>query len=82
MLRFQPDLKSKYYDNDSWSVITGGSDGIGLEIAHQTAAQGFNICIIGRNETKINEKLAEIKSKNPTIKTMCIVFDFNKYFTI
>lgn len=33
---------------DSWVVVTGGSDGIGLEICHQMAAQGFNVCIISR----------------------------------
>ncbi len=42
---------------DSWVIVTGGSDGIGLEICDQMAAQGFNICIVGRSVSKIDEKL-------------------------
>ena len=34
---------------DSWALITGGSDGIGLEMCHNLAGQGFNICIVSRN---------------------------------
>lgn len=43
---------------------------------------GFNICMIGRNEEKMQKALQKIKDENPKIKTMYIVFDFNKYFTI
>ena len=37
----------------SWAVVTGGSDGIGLAMAQNLAIQGFNICIVSRNETKM-----------------------------
>ena len=47
----------RYGQLDSWVVVTGGSDGIGLEICEQMAQLGFNICIVGRSESKINEKL-------------------------
>jgi len=40
------------------------------------AQNGFNVCIVGRNEGKIKEKLDEIQEKHPTIKTRAIVFDF------
>lgn len=56
-------LLSRYGDKDSFVVVTGGSDGIGLEICYQMAAQGFNICIIGRNEDKIIKALDAIKTK-------------------
>ena len=65
----------------AWAVVTGGSDGIGLAFCMNLAAQGFNICIISRNENKINEKLALITSKYP-IKTLCIKADFSKILTI
>lgn len=48
-------------DGDSWAVITGGSDGIGLQQAKNMAAQGFNVCIIARDGKKIDEKLQEVK---------------------
>lgn len=80
-LRSRPDF-SKYNKGDSWAVVTGGSDGIGFEICNQMAASGFNICIISRTTSKINEKLADISAKFPKIKTRCITFDFSKYPTI
>ena len=56
-LRREPNQKEKDGKEDSWVVVTGGSDGIGLEICHQMAAKGFNICIIARNQQKMEEKL-------------------------
>ena len=57
------DLNRKYgrIDNSAYAVVTGGSDGIGLEMCHQLAEQGFNICMISRNKVKVDEKLAQIK---------------------
>ena len=40
-------------ENKSWVVITGGSDGIGLEMAKKVALEGFNVCIVARNEAKM-----------------------------
>ena len=71
----------------SWAVVTGGSDGIGLAMCKDMAKQGFNICIIARNEAKINEKLAEVRREcglegDAEFKTMAIVADFVKMRTI
>ena len=59
--RLNQDLYEKYGSKGAWAVVTGGSDGIGLCMCHKLAAQGFNICIVARNEEKMKEKLAEIK---------------------
>ena len=48
---------SKTEGKKSWAVITGGSDGYGLDICHKLAAHGFNICMVARNEDKMKEKL-------------------------
>lgn len=53
-------MLKKYGGNDSWAVVTGGSDGIGEHYCRLLAKKGFNICIIGRNEAKIVAKLKEI----------------------
>ena len=45
------------------------------------AKQGFNICIVARNEDKMKEKLAEIK-KEFDIETKYVVADFSKLFSI
>ena len=44
--------QAKLYNKSGggWAVVTGGSDGMGLAIAKNLAAQGFNICIVSRNE--------------------------------
>ena len=70
-----------YGGKNSWAIVTGGSDGIGLEICDQMAEQGFNIFIIGRSQTKILEKLQDIKIKH-NVHTKSILFDFAELCTI
>jgi len=80
-LRPSRDLLAKYGSKSkkSWAVVTGGSDGYGLDICHKLASQGFNICMVARNEQKMKEKLAEIKSD---VEKKCIVADFFKMTTV
>ena len=69
--RSKQDLIAKYgMKGLSYAVVTGGSNGFGLEFCHQLAEQGFNICMISRNEAKINEKLDEIKQLYPNIDVL------------
>lgn len=49
------------YGENSWAVITGGSDGIGLGFCEELAALGFNICMIARNREKMDTALKRIK---------------------
>lgn len=37
-------------ENGSWAVVTGASDGIGLAMCKKLAREGFNICMVARNE--------------------------------
>lgn len=74
-------MYSRYGGKDSWVIVTGGSDGIGLEICQQMAVIGFNICIVGRNKAKIDEKLSEISTQYK-VKTRSVIFDFGEIFTI
>ena len=69
-------MYNKFGSNEkkSWAVVTGGSDGYGLDICHKLADQGFNICMIARNEDKMKQKLAEIP--NAQIEKKYIVADF------
>lgn len=75
----QHDLVARY-GKDSWAVITGGSDGIGLGIAHRLAMNKINIVLVARNETKLKEKVAEIK-KLYKVKAEYRVADFGKGMT-
>lgn len=41
------------YGENTWAVITGASDGIGLAFAKELANEKFNICLMGRNRKKL-----------------------------
>lgn len=47
---------------DKVAVITGGNGGIGLGIAKGLAGAGANIVVIGRNESKIDSAVNNLKS--------------------
>ena len=68
------DIRRKYgrRDNRAYAVVTGGSDGIGLELCNQFAENGFNICMISRNKAKVEKKLEEIKQKYPSVATHAV----------
>ena len=42
-------------------VITGGSQGMGLEVAKQLARKGANIAIVARNKDKLETALKQIE---------------------
>jgi len=81
---FQPKnrILKTYGGEDTWAIVTGGSDGIGFAMALKLAGEGFNICIVSRSEKKINEKLNLIEVAYPNIKTKSIVADFSKLHSI
>jgi short-subunit dehydrogenase len=49
-------------DDNLWSVVTGGTDGISLECSKQLAAKGFSLMIISRNEDKLKAVGKSIKN--------------------
>lgn len=59
-------------------MVTGGSDGIGLELCHQFASQGFNICMISRNKAKMEEKVNQLNEKFAGIDVIAVECDFSK----
>lgn len=48
LLRWDQDLLAKYgkKDGSTYALVTGGSDGIGLQICNQLAGKGFNIIMM------------------------------------
>lgn len=51
-------MKRVYNANGgSWAVVSGGSDGMGLAMCQNLAKQGFNICMVARNEEKMKTKI-------------------------
>mmetsp|Transcript_41911 Transcript_41911/g.97830 ORF Transcript_41911/g.97830 Transcript_41911/m.97830 type:complete len:318 (-) Transcript_41911:96-1049(-) len=56
-------LKERY--GASWSLVTGGSSGIGKELARKLLSQGLNLIIIAREEPIFEETLKELKKEFP-----------------
>ena len=49
---------------DKTALITGGSKGLGLALAHALAGAGWNLLINGRNETVLNEATFQLRAVN------------------
>ena len=47
--------------NNKYSLITGGTAGIGLDIAKELAKRGHNILLTARREARLKEISASIK---------------------
>ncbi len=61
----------------AWSVITGGSSGIGLEFAHQLASQGQNLVLIARSADELESVKKKLRS-NYAVKVKTIVADLSR----
>ncbi|KAB8349727.1 hypothetical protein FH972_023742 [Carpinus fangiana] len=73
-----PQLK-KFGPKGSWAVVTGASDGLGLEYASQLAAKGFNIVLVSRTASKLDALASTLQSKySISTKTLAMDFSLNK----
>ncbi|CEF65524.1 Estradiol 17-beta-dehydrogenase 12 [Strongyloides ratti] len=59
-----------------WAVVTGSTDGIGKAYAIQLAKKGFNIVLISRNPTKLQDVKHEIEKISQDIEIKTIAYDF------
>jgi len=57
-------------------VVTGASDGIGLEFASQLAAQGHHLALVGRNPAKMTAAVKRLHDESPTAPVDSFVCDF------
>jgi short-subunit dehydrogenase len=74
-------LKYGGVKGETWVIVTGGSDGIGLQMCLKLASLGFNICIVARDEAKMTLHCNDIEQKY-SVKTKSIVCDFSKVVSI
>lgn len=61
----------------SWAVVTGASDGIGLEIARCLAEKGMNLVLVARRKEVLEHVASELTKKH-SIHTKIISTDFSK----
>jgi 17beta-estradiol 17-dehydrogenase / very-long-chain 3-oxoacyl-CoA reductase len=59
----------------SWALVTGSSDGIGLELARELLAQGFDVFLHGRNASKLKGVKQTLQASNPTRLIEIVVAD-------
>ncbi|MFL6107706.1 MAG: SDR family oxidoreductase [Marmoricola sp.] len=57
-------------------IVTGASDGIGLESASQLAAQGHHLVLVGRNPGKLAAAVKRLEHETPTVEVASFVCDF------
>ena len=59
---------------DGWAVVSGATDGIGLEFARQLHQQGVNVLLLGRSPEKLQNaiKSIQIKSSNAQLDSYII----------
>ena len=57
---FGAHLTAERYGVESWAVVTGATDGIGLAAARNLAKRGFNIVLISRSIDKLNAEALKI----------------------
>jgi len=59
----------------SWALVTGASAGIGRGFAHELAARGFNVVILGHVPDELAEAKAAIEAESPAVEVRVIVLD-------
>lgn len=80
----RPSSIRKYHHNDihssapPWAIITGASDGIGNQYAHELARLDFNIVLHGRNATKLHHLQIKLHDEFPHLSFRAIVADASK----
>jgi uncharacterized protein len=65
----------------AWAVVTGASDGIGLEIAKCLAEKGMNLVLVARRKDVLEHTASELAKKH-NIQTKVISADFSKAHAI
>ena len=74
-LRSKLDLAKRYGGIGTWALVTGASDGIGKEFCLKLAQDGFNVCLVARNQDKMQDVVREINTRFEGRKTRVISAD-------
>ncbi len=64
--------------HNKYALITGATSGIGLELARLFAKDGYNLVIVSRDQTKLEQTAYELKNSNNNIDVVTISKDLFK----
>jgi len=64
-----------YLRDDSWALVTGASDGIGYGFVEELADRGFNVILHGRSQSKLEDRIKQLKHKYAKVKFQYVVAD-------
>lgn len=67
-------MRKKYGE---WVVITGATDGIGLEYAREFANRGHSLILVGRNENKLENVKRQLTTILSSNKVVTLKADFD-----
>lgn len=78
-LHFASSLNLQKYrkKGGDWAVVTGASDGLGKAFSIELARQGFNVMLVSRTKSKLDDVAAECAKQSSDIKTKVVAFDFS-----
>ena len=60
------------------ALVTGASRGIGKVIARELASIGYDVALVGRENSSLEACAEEIHAESPSVRTTCIVADLTK----
>lgn len=64
---------------NSWAIVTGSTDGIGLAYVRQFHKRGYNLLLISRNQLKLQDVRDQLRSTNNGSQQIVLhVADFSK----
>ena len=72
-------LRTSADGKNSWALVTGASDGIGLALANELGERGFNVLLHGRNEAKLTRVRDELAASFPQREFRTIAVDASAF---